>query len=142
MRRDVGVRHPGRASASRADAGAARLPADTGERGAVTAEAALVLPVLVVVGIGLAWLLALGVAQVRVVDGAREAARLAARGDEAGARLAARRVAPSGADLRLDTDGDRVVAVVTARFQGPGGVFSGLPAVHLDWRAEAVAEPR
>ena len=51
------------------------------ERGAVTAEAALVLPVLVATTLGLVWLLALAVGQVRVVDAARETARAAARGD-------------------------------------------------------------
>ncbi len=102
----------------------------------------MVLPTLVALALGLVWVLALAVAQVRVVDGAREAARLAARGDEAGARGAAVRVAPEGASLRLRTTGERVLATVSADFAGPGGLFRALPGVRLTWQAEAVREPR
>ena len=49
-----------------------------GERGAVTAELAMALPLLVAVTVGLVWLLAIGAAQLRVVDGARETARAVA----------------------------------------------------------------
>lgn len=52
--------------------------------------------------------------QVRCVDAAREAARLAARGDER-AVDAARRIAPGGAQVRLRRDGEFVVATVTVR---------------------------
>jgi hypothetical protein len=53
--------------------------------------------------------------QVRCVDAAREAARLAARGDERSAVAAARGVAPAGAVVQLHRDGNFVVATVTAR---------------------------
>lgn len=53
--------------------------------------------------------------QVRCVDAAREAARLAARGDERSALDVARRVAPGGAQVQLRRDGESVVATVTAR---------------------------
>ena len=42
----------------------------------------MVLPLLVAVTIGLVWLLAVGAAQVRTVDAARETARALARGDD------------------------------------------------------------
>ena len=45
-----------------------------GERGAATAELVAVLPVLVALVLAMVWLLSLGVAQVRTVDAAREAA--------------------------------------------------------------------
>lgn len=134
MSRDAGARRPGRSSASRAP--------HRGEQGAVTAEGAVVLPVLAALGIGLVWVLALGVAQVRVVDGAREAARLAARGDTAGARVAAHRVAPRGAEVQLSRVGERVSATVVSEFRGPGGLFAALPGVTLRWQADAVLEPR
>ncbi|MEV6274420.1 TadE family type IV pilus minor pilin [Nocardia sp. NPDC051832] len=67
--------------------------------------------------------------QVRCVDAAREAARLAARGDAENAVTVARRVAPPGADIALRTEGDRVVAVVSARS----------PLLPLVLRADAVA---
>ena len=56
------------------------------ERGAVTAELAMGLPLLVAVTIGLVWLLSVGAAQVRTVDAARETARAVARGDDTGRR--------------------------------------------------------
>ena len=49
------------------------------QRGAVTAELALALPLLFAVTVGLVWLLAVGAAQIRVVDAARESARAVAR---------------------------------------------------------------
>ncbi|WP_229660825.1 TadE family type IV pilus minor pilin [Marmoricola endophyticus] len=108
------------------------------ERGAVTAEAAVVLPVLVLVTVALAWLVSLGVAQVRVVDASREAARALARGESQGTAVAlARRVAPGGASVRTDATGTTVRSVVVAPVRGPGGVFGALPTVRV--RAEAVA---
>jgi hypothetical protein len=53
--------------------------------------------------------------QVRCVDAAREAARLAARGDDRGASDVARLVGPPGAGLELRRSGGRVVARVAAR---------------------------
>jgi hypothetical protein len=53
--------------------------------------------------------------QVRCVDAAREAARLAARGDEASATAAGRDIAPSGAVVQLRRYGEFVVARVSAR---------------------------
>ena len=53
--------------------------------------------------------------QVRCVDAAREAARLAARGDEGSAVSTARGIAPGGALVQLRRDGGFVVATVTAR---------------------------
>ena len=51
-------------------------------------------------------------AQVRCVDAAREAARLAARGDEASAGIAVQNIAPASAVLRMRRDGEFVVATV------------------------------
>lgn len=53
--------------------------------------------------------------QVRCVDAAREAARLAARGDDRGASEVARAVGPAGAGLQLRRSEGRVVARVVAR---------------------------
>ncbi|MDI3313525.1 MAG: TadE family type IV pilus minor pilin [Mycobacterium sp.] len=53
--------------------------------------------------------------QVRCVDAAREAARLAARGDDGSAVAAARRIAPGGASVQVRRNGGFVVATVTAR---------------------------
>lgn len=53
--------------------------------------------------------------QLRCLDAAREAARLAARGDRQAAIRIARDIAPTGATVQLRSDGAFVVAVVTAR---------------------------
>ncbi|WP_296606434.1 TadE family type IV pilus minor pilin [Nocardioides sp.] len=113
-------------------------PAGPSERGAATAELAMVLPVLVAVTIGLVWLLAVGTAQVRAVDAAREAARAAARGDSpAQAVERGMRVAPAGSRVSVHDDGGQVTAVVVGRVAGPGGLFARLPGVTVT--AEAVA---
>ncbi len=53
--------------------------------------------------------------QVRCIDAAREAARLAARGDEHSAVATAHGIAPGRAVVQLRQDGEFVVATVTAR---------------------------
>lgn len=53
--------------------------------------------------------------QVRCIDAAREAARLAARGDRAAAVAVAQRVGPGGAVVEVRDDGDFIVATVSAR---------------------------
>jgi hypothetical protein len=73
--------------------------------------------------------------QVRCMDAAREAARLAARGDEWSAIDAARRVAPSGARVQVRRDGDYLVATVVAH-------SNLLPTLDIAARAVAAAEPR
>lgn len=93
-------------------------------------EAALALTaVLATVVLCLGALLAAST-QVRCVDAAREAARLAARGDHAHAVPTARQIAPPSADIALRSEGTRVLAVVSAR-------TPLLPLLTL--RAEAVA---
>ena len=69
--------------------------------------------------------------QVRCVDAAREAARLAARGEDATSGVAAG-MAPSGASLEVRRDGEFIVARVRARAAMlPGLVIAG-EAVALD----------
>ena len=63
--------------------------------------------------------------QVRCIDAAREAARLAARGDDAGFDAGAR-LAPAGASLDVRREGDYLIARVTARsLMLPGLVIAG-----------------
>ena len=108
------------------------------ERGAVTAELALTLPMLVAVTVGLVWLLAVGAAQVRTVDAARETARALARGDEEGAAVArGAQVAPSGSTVTVSRGAGEVRVTVVGEVTGPGGLFGRLPTPRV--RAEAVA---
>jgi hypothetical protein len=69
---------------------------------------------------------------IRCVDAAREAARLAARGDDGSA--AAQAIAPEGAAVQLRRDGEHIVATVTAR-------SSLLPGVAISGQAVAAVEP-
>jgi hypothetical protein len=112
------------------------------ERGAATAELAMVLPALVAITIGLVWLLSVGFAQVRTLDAAREAARALARGDpEASARAVGEQVAPPGSTLTIAEAGDRVTVTAAAGVKGPGGLFAFLPAVTVHAQAVALLEP-
>ncbi len=112
------------------------------EVGAVTAEAAVVLPVLALITVGLAWLVTIGVTHVRVVDAAREAARVVARGETTAAGSAlARRVGPVGTRVVVTGDGGAIVVTVTAPVRGPGGLFSFLPGLDVHAQAVAAKEP-
>lgn len=109
-----------------------------GESGAATAELAVGIPLLVALTAGLVWMLAVGAAQVRVIDASREAARVVARGDDVGAAEAvALRIAPDAAKVRVEVGGTQVVVTTSARVTGPGGLLGSLPGVTVT--AEAVA---
>jgi Flp pilus assembly protein TadG len=107
----------------------------------VTAETAVVLPVLLAMVLGLVWLVALAATQVRVVDAARETARAAAR-DETTAQAveAGQRVAPDASRITVADEGSSVVVNVVAQVRGPGGLFRFLPAVEVESRAVAAKE--
>lgn len=110
------------------------------QRGAVTAELALGIPVLVSLTIGLVWLLTVGIAQVHVVDAARETARAGARGDsDASAIEQGRRVAP-GAAVTVTTSDGEVVATATDVVEPPGGLLGFLPDVRVHAEAVTTAE--
>lgn len=110
------------------------------QRGAATAELAMGIPLLVSLTVGLVWLLALGVTEVRVVDAARETARAGARGEEPAAAVArGERVAP-GARVSLTRSGGDVWVTATERVGPPGGVLGFLPGVQVHAEAVAAAE--
>ena len=98
----------------------------------------MVLPVLVAVSLGLAWLLTLAGTQVRVVDAAREVARAVARDESPSTATGlGRRVAPVGSTISVQQQGDTVVVHVAVRVRGPEGLFGFVPGVRV--HAEAVA---
>jgi len=123
---------------------AAREPARTGQRqlrqvrdqGGVTVEAAMALAVLALVLVSCLAGIACLIAQIRCADAAREAARLAGRGDADLAASAVATLAPDGAVLSLGGSGDLVTATVTAR--AIGGL---LPGVTITASAAAAREP-
>lgn len=103
--------------------------------GSSTVEAALAIATLVVVLVlCLAGITAVSM-QVRCIDAAREAARLAARGDERVAVEVARRIAPPAARVQLHRDGQFLVASVIAH-------SNLLPGLDIGADAISVAEPR
>ncbi|NEK60538.1 pilus assembly protein TadE [Geodermatophilus sabuli] len=85
------------------------------EAGMVTAETAVVLPVLLLVLAGAVAAVTVVGAQLRCVDAAREGARAAARGEETAVVVAlAARAAPAGALTTVAVDGTAVTVTVTA----------------------------
>lgn len=112
-----------------------------GEAGAATAELALGIPILVALTAGLVWMLAVGAAQVRVIDASREAARVVARGDDvAAAEAVATRIAPEDARVRVEVGDTQVVVTTSARVAGPGGLLASLPGVTVSSEAVATME--
>lgn len=83
----------------------------------VTAETAMVLPLLVAVALALVWVVSVGVTHVRLVDAAREGARMSARGDERSAVVeAVETMAPDEATVEV-TDGEDGTTRVTVRLR-------------------------
>jgi Flp pilus assembly protein TadG len=109
------------------------------ERGMVTAETAVVLPVLLLVLAGAVAAVTVVGAQLRCVDAAREAARAAARGEAAAAvsRIAAQ-TAPPGAVTTVAVAGDDVRVTVSAEVAPLGPVPL---RVTVSATAVAVREP-
>ncbi|MFF2025794.1 TadE family type IV pilus minor pilin [Streptomyces sp. NPDC058171] len=107
------------------------------DHGFVTAESAVVLPVLVVFTVGLVWALLAAAAQIQCVDAARAGARAAARQDPDAVVLAAvHRAAPSGARVTVRREGGLVRVEVVAPAPGP----DALPLLRLRHTAVAAAE--
>lgn len=117
-----------------------RLVCRRDQRGAVTAEAALVMPVLAAVTLALVWMLGLAVAQVRVTDAAREAARAVARGDPLDEARALARTAAPGAEVQIDAGGQRVRVHVVRTVRPPGDLLGHLAGARVEATAEALAE--
>ena len=107
-----------------------------GNAGMVTAETAVVLPVLLLVLAGAVAAVTVVGAQLRCVDAAREGARAAARGEDTALVTAlAGRAAPDGAGTTVAVDGVTVTVTVTAEVAPLGPVPLRVPVA-----ASAVAQ--
>ena len=114
-------------------------PVARSQTGMVTAEAAAVLPLVAVFALAMVWLLSVGIAEVRVVDAARDAARAVARGDaDAGAIEAARRTAGPGARVGIHRASGLVTVTVSEQVRAPGWLLVPLPAVAV--RSQSTVE--
>ncbi|MFH8345199.1 TadE family type IV pilus minor pilin [Streptomyces sp. NPDC018045] len=106
---------------------------DDRDRGYVTAEAALVIPALVLFTGLLLWGLMAACAQIQCVDAARAGARAAARSEpESAVGAVVRGAAPSGARVAQERRGD----LVRVRVEAPS---PGIGPLTLTLRGEATA---
>jgi TRAP-type uncharacterized transport system fused permease subunit len=118
------------------------MPAFRDQRGMVTAEAALVLPLIAAFCLVMLWMLTLGIAQIRAVDAARDAARALARGQgHAAVVSSAMRSAPEGARVSFTESAGTVTASVSARISPPSWVLVPLPSVDVESRSTVEVEP-
>lgn len=109
------------------------------DRGMATAEIAVALPALVVLVAAGMTAVSVLTAQLRCVDAAREAARAAARGEDAATvRSLAERSGPDGSAVRVTSGGQEVEVTVWAEADSVGGL---LPAVRVQANAVALREP-
>ncbi|MER7313546.1 TadE family type IV pilus minor pilin [Streptomyces halstedii] len=128
-------RGTGRRSVSWVGAGG-RVRSRSADRGAVTAEAAMAVPVLVAFVLVLVWALVAASDQIRCVDAARAGARAAARSEpEAEVLSAARAAAPDGAQVEVERAGELWRVRVESPAPGPGAL-----ALTLSAEAAALAE--
>lgn len=111
------------------------------QRGMVTAETAIVIPLIALFALGLAWMVITVTAQIQVVDAARDGARAVARGDDETAAVAhASRVAPSGATVEVTDTAGAVTVEVEVEAEAPEWLLLPLPAVHLESRSTVLRE--
>lgn len=107
--------------------------------GMVTAETAVVLPVLVFILAAALAAVSVVTAQMRCTDAAREGARAAARGEsDAAVGQIAASSAPAGSAVSVSRDGDTVTVEVSAAV----ALFAGLgPSMTVSDAATAALEP-
>lgn len=112
------------------------------DSGAVTAETAVALPLIAVFAVSMAWLVSVGITQVRAVDAARETARAAARSEDTDHALAlGRRVAPEGSRISVSRGDDTVVVTISSPVNGPAGLFGAWATLRVKAEAVAAQEP-
>lgn len=103
------------------------------DTGMVTAETAVIMPVCALFAMLAVWIVLLGATQVRLVDSARDLARLVARGVPAAeAEAQVRRGAPDRTAFAVHRDGGFVVVEARRVNRAP------LPGLKWPLRAEAV----
>jgi Flp pilus assembly protein TadG len=112
------------------------------ERGAVIAEVAIVLPVLLsVVFIGV-WWIGIIMVNIQCIDAARDVARATARGESPeAAREIGRRTAPANATIEIHQTGTDIHVTVIARPGTNAPLLAALPAPTVKAEATLQAEP-
>lgn len=119
-----------------------RQRATRADHGAVTAEVAIVLPMLMATMLAGLWAVGLVVANIRCIDAARDIARAVARGEPAAeAERIGERAAPEGAVVAISQEQSIVRVVVKSEARLDWTLFDKLPAVPIVGRATIEAEP-
>src|SRR3954468_9102326 len=109
-----------------------------GDDGAVTAEMAMALPVLVIVLWAAMWFVSVLATQARYAEAARAAARAGARGDDPA--ISAHALLPAGAGLRVARGGGWLEVTVSGSRPPPGPLAGWLPGVSVSGRSVAAIE--
>ncbi|MFJ3836512.1 TadE family type IV pilus minor pilin [Streptomyces sp. NPDC054904] len=119
-----------------------RKPPGNADRGYVTAEAAMVIPALVLFAALLVWALMAAAAQIRCVDAARAGARAAARSEPTEVAVAAARAAaPRGAEVEVERVGDLWRVGVAAPAPGPDRLPVRIGALAVALAEDSVGPP-
>ena len=142
--RQDGRQQDGRQQSARQDGRqqSGRVHNERRDRGAVTAEMAIVLPVLVVLLLVGLWAVGVVVANIRCVDAARDVARAVARGEPGDvAQRIGERSAPPGAVIGISRHGTDVRVVVDADVRLDWILLSNLPSVEVRGQAAVQLEP-
>ncbi|TWD81115.1 TadE-like protein [Kribbella amoyensis] len=108
------------------------------QAGTVTAEVAILFPMLLATIMAGCWVAGVVISSIRCTDAARDVARAVARGETtATATSIGERAAPSGAQIEVTREGDDIHVVVRAVTEWPA-----LPSVvPIEGRATVQAEP-
>ncbi len=96
------------------------------DRGSVTLEAALVLPLLLLVAAALMWAMGVGFTALAMGDAVRTSARLIARGDDTDSVMSRLQASLPDAELALESRGAEVVITAAHEVSLPIPVFREL----------------
>lgn len=118
------------------------MPPERTQRGAVTAEVAIALPVLLTLLFLGIWLIGVVTTNIRCIDAARDVARAVARGESAeAAQELGRRTAPANATITITrTDAD-IHVTVTATPNRNAPLLAALPTTPITAEATVQSEP-
>jgi len=112
------------------------------QRGAVTAEVAIALPVLLTLLFLGIWLIGVVTANIRCIDAARDAARAVARGESPEtAEEIGRRSAPANATVTISRTDSDIHVTVTATPHRNAPLLAVLPASPITAEATVQSEP-
>lgn len=119
-----------------------RWVARRAECGAVTAEVAVVLPVLLAILVFGVWMAGVVIQNIRCIDAARDVARAVARGEPPqSAQQLVRRTAPEGATFSITEDGPDIQVTVTKDVTPHWPLLAKLPPIKVKGQATIQSEP-